>query len=401
MEKDLVLEKCRIAKESSSELLSLTYVQRNNALMKLSKKLKDLNFLDEVLSENKKDVKLALENHFAESLINRLILTKDLLLQLSQTCIDICNQANVVGELNFLREQKNGLKIYNQQIPLGVIAIIFESRPNVIVDSMALAIKSGNGLILKGGKEAFYTNRILFSELKNSLKEIYPIDSLQFIESREDVSKILKLKNYIDVIIPRGGSSLIEFVKANALMPVIAHDKGLCHLYVHSDCTVDAKKIILNAKVQRPGVCNSLETLIIHEDYLKINEIIEALENEGVEVIKNPTDLDFCSEWLSKKLSLKIVKSHQEAILHIKKYSSKHTEAILCHEEKIFQEFLNQCDSSCLIHNASTRFNDGGELGIGAEIGISTSKFHAFGPMGAKELTSNRFVVLGNGQTRI
>ena len=196
-------------------------------------------------------------------------------------------------------------------------------------------------------------------------------------------------------MVPRGGSALIQFVKTHATMPVVAHDKGLCHMYVHSDCAVDATKIVLNAKTQRPGVCNALETLILNESYPKNEEILKALKEAGVEIKQ-----EYDTEWLDKKISLKYVKNEREAIEHIKKHSSHHTEAILAKDPKVIEEFLNSLDASCIAINASTRFNDGGELGLGAELGISTSKLHAYGPMGAQEMTTTRFIVIGNGHVR-
>jgi glutamate-5-semialdehyde dehydrogenase len=276
-----------------------------------------------------------------------------------------------------------------------VIGMIFESRPNVVVDGAALAIKSGNAIILKGGKEAQHSNRVLFEIIKKAIASVLPEGAVNLIETREDVSELLKLNQYIDLMVPRGGSALIQHVKAHATMPVVAHDKGLCHMYVHSDCNVDATKIVLNAKVQRPGVCNALETLILNENYPKNAELIQALKDAGVE-IKEAYD----TEWLDKKISLKYVKNEHEAIEHIKKYSSHHTEAILAQDPKVIEEFLNSLDASCIAINASTRFNDGGELGLGAELGISTSKLHAYGPMGAQEMTTTRFIVTGKGHVR-
>ena len=220
------------------------------------------------------------------------------------------------------------------------------------------------------------------------------------IETREDVTEILKLHKYIDLMVPRGGSDLVNYVKAHATMPVVAHDKGLCHLYVHEDCVVDAIAIVLNAKTQRPGVCNALETLILNENYPKNNEILIALKSAGVELKHPASEADYATEWLDKKISIKIVKNHKEAIEHIKKYSTHHTEAILAQDPLVISDFLNSLDASCIAINASTRFNDGGELGLGAELGISTSKLHAYGPMGASEMTTTRFIVTGNGHIR-
>ena len=234
------------------------------------------------------------------------------------------------------------------------------------------------------------------------------------IETREDVNELLKLNQYVDLMVPRGGSKLIEFVRKNATMPVVAHDKGLCHLYVHQDAEkAKVVPIILNAKTQRTGVCNALESLLLHEQYPENQLILNELVKAGVEIrgcdktrailasAKIASDEDYATEYLDKIISVKIVKDEKEAIAHIQKYSSHHTEAILAQDHKVIEGFLNKLDSSCIVVNASTRFNDGGELGLGAELGISTSKLHAYGPMGAKEMTTTRFVVLGSGQTRL
>jgi glutamate-5-semialdehyde dehydrogenase len=263
-----------------------------------------------------------------------------------------------------------------------------------------LAIKSGNAIILKGGKEAQHSNRKLFEIIHEATSSVLPEGSISLIETREDVAEMLKLDNYIDLMVPRGGSTLIQYVKQHATMPVVAHDKGLCHLYVHEDCAVDAAAIVVNAKVQRPGVCNALETLLLNEKYPHNDAILSALKNCGVEIKHPATEEDYSTEWLDKKISLKYVKNSNEAIEHIKKYSSHHTEAILAQDQTVIEEFLNQLDASCIAINASTRFNDGGELGLGAELGISTSKLHAYGPMGASEMTTTRFIVTGQGHIR-
>ncbi len=386
------------AKDASLKLQGLSEEMRLTALDAISKAL--LAHKDEILTANKKDLEEAKVHNLSSSMVDRLTLTEKSILSLAQMCTDVANQPQVVGGITETQTRADGLVIQKQSIPLGVIGMIFESRPNVVVDGAALAIKSGNAIILKGGKEAQYSNRALFEVLQKATHSVLPEGTLNLIETREDVSELLKLHQYIDLMVPRGGSSLIQFVKAHATMPVVAHDKGLCHLYVHADCNVDAVNVILNAKTQRPGVCNALETLILHEQYPKNNEILAALKQAGVEIKFPATEEDFATEWLDKKLSLKMVKSESEAIEHIKKYSSHHTEAILAQDPKVIEEFMNALDASCIAINASTRFNDGGELGLGAELGISTSKLHAYGPMGAKEMTTTRFIVTGTGHIR-
>ena len=393
-----ILSIAKLAKVASLKLQGLPEEMRLTALDAISKAI--LTHQDQILKANKIDLEEAQKNNLSKSLIDRLTITEKSILSLSVMCTDVANQKQVVGVISEEHLRADGLLIQKQRIPLGVIGMIFESRPNVVVDGAALAIKSGNAIILKGGKEAQHTNRVLFEVIKNATSSVLPDGSISLIETREDVAELLKLNTYIDLMVPRGGSSLIQYVKANATMPVVAHDKGLCHLYVHSDCNIDAVQVILNAKTQRPGVCNALETLILHKDYPKNNEILAALQKSGVE-IKNPaSDEDFQTEWLDLKLSLKIVESEKEAIKHIKRYSSHHTEAILAQDPKVIEEFMNSLDASCIAINASTRFNDGGELGLGAELGISTSKLHAYGPMGAKEMTTTRFIVTGHGHIR-
>lgn len=393
-----ILELAKQAKDASLKLQGLSEEMRLTALDAISKAL--ITHKDEILAENKKDLQEAQKNNLSSSMIDRLTLTDKSILALSVMCTDVANQKQVVGMIVESHERPDGLLIQKQRIPLGVIGMIFESRPNVVVDGAALAIKSGNAIILKGGKEAQFSNRKLFEVIQSAVHSVLPQGSVNLVETREDVAELLKLDQYIDLMVPRGGSALIQYVKANASMPVVAHDKGLCHLYVHADCAVDAKAVVLNAKTQRPGVCNALETLILNENYPKNEEILSALKAAGVEIKFPATETDFATEWLDKKISLKMVKTHSEAIEHIKKYSSHHTEAILTQDPKIIEDFMNSLDASCIAINASTRFNDGGELGLGAELGISTSKLHAYGPMGASEMTTTRFVVTGSGHIR-
>jgi glutamate-5-semialdehyde dehydrogenase len=393
-----IVELAKTAKEASLKLQGLSEEMRLTALDAMTKAL--LSHQDEILNENKKDLEEAAKNHLSASIIDRLTLSEKSILSLSSMCTSVAQQPQVVGVITESHTRGDGLLVQKQRIPLGVIGMIFESRPNVIVDGSALAIKSGNAIILKGGKEAHCSNRILYEVIKESTKSLLPKGAINLIETREDVSELLTLNQYIDLMVPRGGSALIQYVKAHASMPVVAHDKGLCHLYVHEDCEIDAVKVILNSKTQRPGVCNALETLILHEKYPQNKKILEKLKEAGVEIKHPASDEDFATEWLDKKISLKFVANSSEALAHIKKYSSHHTEAILAKDPAVIEDFMNSLDASCIAINASTRFNDGGELGLGAELGISTSKLHAYGPMGAQEMTTTRFIVTGNGHVR-
>lgn len=388
-----ILELAKKAKEASLKLQGLSEEMRLTALDAIAKTI--AAHKDEILSENKKDLDEAVKNNVGSALLERLTLKEKDITALSNMCLEVAGQKQVIGMITESHTRADGLLVQKQRVPLGVIGMIFESRPNVVVDGAALAIKSGNAIILKGGKEAQFSNRILFDLIQKATASVLPEGSVSLIETREDVAELLKLDAYIDLMVPRGGNALIRFVKANATMPVVAHDKGLCHMYVHSDCAVDAVKIVINAKTQKPSACNALETLILNEAYPKNKEIIQALKDSGVEILE-----DYDTEWLDNKISLKFVKTYQEAIEHIKQFSSHHTEAVLAQDPKVIEEFMNSLDASCIAINASTRFNDGGELGLGAELGISTSKLHAYGPMGAQEMTTQRFIVTGNGHVR-
>lgn len=406
-----VFEMARAAKLATIKLQSLPEEQRLMALESIAIAL--THHQKEILIENQKDLDEAKKNNLSSAMVDRMTLTEASILNLAQMCRDVADQDQVVGTIVEEFERPNGLLIQKQRIPLGVIGMIFESRPNVVVDGAALAIKSGNAIILKGGKEAHHSNRKFYEIINGAIERILPPGSVSLIESREDVSELLKLNQFIDLMVPRGGSALIKHVRENATMPVVAHDKGLCHIYVHQDAEI-AKviPIILNAKTQRPGVCNALESLLLNESYPQNKEVITSLINAGVEVrgckksqalhqgVKLATEDDYGTEYLDKIISLKIVSDVFEAITHIQKHSSHHTEAILARDPQVIEQFLNLLDASALVVNASTRFNDGGELGLGAELGISTSKLHAYGPMGAKEMTTTRFLVKGSGQIR-
>jgi glutamate-5-semialdehyde dehydrogenase len=368
-----------------------------------------------ILKANAKDVALAKKNKLAKSLVDRLTLSHDRMKALRQSVTEVAAWPLVVGEVveNFLRP--NGLTVKRQRVPIGVFCLIFESRPNVIVEAAALAIKSGNALILKGGSEAGNSNQILVKIIQQAIAAFLPKDSLQLVSSRRHVDELLKLHQYIDMVVPRGGEKLVKHVKAKATMPVVAHDKGLCHVYAHADA--DAKMLIpilLNSKVARPGVCNAAETFLWHEDLNPdlLKKLFLSLHDAGVEIrgcpstkkiwpkAKRATIKDFQTEYLDKIISVKKVKNLDRAILHIQTYGSHHTEVILTLSPKAALEFQNRIDASCIVVNASSRFNDGGELGLGAELGISTSKVHAYGAMGVREMTIVRTIVEGHGQTR-
>jgi glutamate-5-semialdehyde dehydrogenase len=323
-----------------------------------------------------------------------------------------------VGKVTSMWRRPNGLLVGKMRIPLGVIGIIYESRPNVTVDASALCLKSGNAVILRGGSEAINSNLAIASILQKVLrKSSLPVAAIQVIPltDREAVSAMLQLDEYIDLIIPRGGEELIRAVVAQSRIPVIKHYKGVCHIFVDAQADKDmAVNICFNAKVQRPGVCNAMETLLVHKDIARefLPQVAGKLQKAGVvlrgcerakSILKNieaATEDDWSAEYLDLILAVRVVDSIDEAIAHIEKYGSLHTESIITNDYNNSQRFLNEVNSSTVMVNASTRFSDGFELGLGAEIGISTTKLHAFGPMGLEELTTTKFIIYGNGQVR-
>jgi len=323
-----------------------------------------------------------------------------------------------VGEVTRMWVRPNGLRVGRMRIPLGVIGIIYESRPNVTVDAAALCIKAGNTVILRGGSEAFHSNQCLTGILQKGLHEAgLPEMAVQVVSTtdRDAVLDLLQLEEYIDVMIPRGGEDLIRFVTQHARMPVLKHYKGVCHVYVDADADLDmAERICLNSKVQRPGVCNAMETLLVHEGVAAafIPRMAASFEKAGVELrgcdrtralapeCGAATEEDWYAEYLDLTLAIRVVGSMEDAIDHIATYGSQHTEAIVTRDFNMGHRFLQEVQSSLVLVNASTRFNDGFQLGLGAEIGISTSRLHAFGPMGVEELTTTKFIAFGNGQVR-
>jgi glutamate-5-semialdehyde dehydrogenase len=404
------------AKAASRELVLVNGEQKNAWLRKSAELI--LSNSKTIQTENQKDLDKAEGFGLNAAAIDRLKLTDDRLEGIANALEQIIMLPEPVGEVIESSVRPNGLLVSKVQVPLGVVFFIYESRPNVTVDAAALCIKSGNAVILRGGKEAFHSNHALHSILKQALKETgLPEYAVQLVDTtdREAVGHFLKLNEQIDVTIPRGGKSLIERVASEATMPVIKHFDGICHVYV--DQAADLKMavdIIVNSKCHRPGVCNAAETLLVHsavaEEFLPLAE--SALSGQGVSLkacersskyLENSepaTEEDFRTEYLDLILSVKIVDSIEEAVNHINEYSSQHTDSIVTGNLKASEYFLNAVDSSAVIVNASTRFNDGGEFGLGAEIGISTDKFHARGPCGLKELTSYKYVVHGNGQIR-
>lgn len=412
-----LIEMGKNAQETSIILSELSSDEKNNILLKCADAL--IQRMGEVLSENQKDVSAAIANGIKGALIDRLTLTPDRIEGMAKGLKDVASLPDPVGEVLLGKTLPNGLMIYQKRVPMGVIGIIYEARPNVTADAFGLCLKSGNATILRGGKEAINSNKIVVNIFRSALKEMgYPEDTVQIIEdtNRETAKEMMRLNEYIDVLIPRGGAGLIRTVVENSTVPVIETGVGNCHIYVDEYADLEkAAAIVMNAKTQRPGVCNAAESMLIHESVAEkfVPMVVEALKTKDVEIrgdekflslspdaVTPANDDDWGLEYLDFIISAKIVKDIDEAIAHIRKYGTKHSEAIVSENYSNVQKFLKKVDAAAVYANASTRFTDGGEFGFGAEIGISTQKLHARGPMGLKELTTTKFIIYGNGQTR-
>ena len=406
----------RAAQEASRGLASLSTPVKNRVLLAMAD---DLEKKKEMLqSENEKDLNTARQQKLSPSLIDRLTLTDKVITAMIESIREVVNLPDPVGEVVKMWKRPNDLMVGRVRIPLGVIGIIYESRPNVTVDAATLCFKSGNAVILRGGKEAVHSNRILARLMQEVLKKNdIPEAAIQLfpLAAREAVYELLTLEDYIDLIIPRGGEDLIRAVVKHSKIPVIKHYKGICHIFVDASANEKmAETIVVNGKVQRPGVCNALETLLIHKDSAErfLPRIVSRLKEHGVELrgcersrklmpeLAEAGEEDWSTEYLDLILSVKIVSSMDQAIEHIEQYGSMHTDVIVTSDYANAQRFVQRVQSSAVMVNASTRFNDGNQLGLGSEIGISTTKLHAFGPMGLQELTTLKFVVYGNGQVR-
>jgi glutamate-5-semialdehyde dehydrogenase len=410
-----VLEKAKRAKEASKIFANLSTETKNKILLKIAEEL--IYKKNEIISANSLDIKNA-SSYLSSALIERLTLNEKRIKAMVDGLKEIVNLPDPVGEIVSGWKRPNGLLITKVRVPLGVVGIIYESRPNVTVDVSGLCLKSGNTVVLRGGKEAINSNIILVKIMRDSLKELnLPEDAVSLIEdtSRESAVKMMKLNEYIDVLIPRGGAGLIKTVVENSTIPTIETGVGNCHIYVDESADIEmATNIVFNAKVQRPSVCNAVETLLIHKNIAErfISKIFPKLQEAKVEIrgcektkkiyqnILLATEEDWYTEYLDLIIAVKIVEDIDEAISHIQKYSSKHTEAIITNDLTSAKKFTEMIDSAAVFVNASTRFTDGYEFGLGAEIGISTQKLHARGPMGLEALTSTKFVVWGSGQIR-
>ncbi len=412
----MIEEMARDAKDASRQLRKVGRGKKDAALELMATRL--IKRKESIQKENDKDLSRAREKGLSSAMIDRLTLDEKTIQSMAEGVREVAALPDPVGEVTGMWKRPNGLMVGRVRIPLGVIGFIYESRPNVTVDAASLCLKAGNVVILKGGSEAIHSNLILADILREALEETgLHQKAIQVIPTteREAVGILLGLDDYVDIIIPRGGEGLIRFVAENSRIPVLKHYKGVCHIYVDEFADLEiAADVCFNAKVQRPGVCNAMETMLVHEkiasDFLPL--MLKNLQDAGVEIRGCPKTLDLIpdatpanesdwpAEFLDLILAVKIVSGMDEALEHIDTYSSDHTEAIITRDYTRSQRFLAEVDSSVVLVNASTRFNDGYELGLGAEIGINTSKLHAFGPMGLEELTTKKFIVYGDGQIR-
>ncbi|MFP3980976.1 MAG: glutamate-5-semialdehyde dehydrogenase [Desulfobacterales bacterium] len=411
-----VVEMAKAARAAAGELARCSSGKKNEALEAIAHKLSEK--AGQIKAENAKDVEQARENGLSDAMIDRLTITDATISSMADGLRDVAGLEDPVGTTGGTWIRPNGLAVSRMRIPLGVIGIVYESRPNVTIDTAGLCIKSGNAVILRGGSESLRSNHALAAAVAEGLAEAgLPETAVQLVpvRDREAVHALLQQEEFVDLIIPRGGEGLIRFVVDHSRIPVLKHYKGVCHVYVDAAMDMDmAGEICFNAKVQRPGVCNAMETLLVHREAAAAflpemaRRFFEAgVELRGCEATRQivadalpATEEDWYAEFLDLTLAVKIVDSMDAAMAHIAQYGSKHTEAIVTADFHRAHRFLREVDSSVVLVNASTRFNDGGQLGLGAEMGISTSKLHAFGPMGIRELTTTKFVVLGEGQIR-
>ncbi|WP_457983593.1 glutamate-5-semialdehyde dehydrogenase [Bacillus paralicheniformis] len=409
-------EKAIKAKTAAKSLRLTTEKDKNEALAALAEHLKQN--MSYILTENAKDIEAGRKKGYDAAYIDRLSLNEDRVLDFANGLLEVAELDDPVGETLSSWTLDNGLKAEKVSVPLGVIGMIYEARPNVTVDATGLALKSGNAIVLKGGSSAIHSNTAIVSVMHQALETTdIPRDAVQFIEStdRSATKQLFKMKEHIDVLIPRGGGALIQEVVENATVPVLETGVGNCHIYIDREADPEkAISVMINAKTDRPAVCNALETLIVHEKWLEENSaaLINALNEHGIQVYGDEKavqwipgaipagEADWQNEYLSLDLAVKVAASLEEACDHIETYGTKHSEAIITENPKTAKAFLNTVDAAALYHNASTRFTDGGALGFGAEIGISTQKLHARGPMGLKELTTCKYIMRDDGHIR-
>jgi glutamate-5-semialdehyde dehydrogenase len=411
-----IVDMAKEAKEAAKVVARLGAKEKDTVLEGIAQML--LDEASTIKEENEKDLKAAREKGLSEAMIDRLTVSDAVIESMAQGLRDVVKLPDPVGSVTGMWLRPNGLQVGRVRIPLGVIVMIYESRPNATIDAAALCLKAGNAVILRGGSEAFHSNKVLAQIIQRALRENgIPEAAAQVVPvtDRAAVNVLLAQEEYVDLIIPRGGEGLIRFVVENSKIPVLKHYKGVCHVYVDEDADLSmAEEISFNAKAQRAGVCNAMETLLVHEGVAAsfLPSMAKRFAAAGVELrgcprtrdivpdAKEAKEEDWPTEYLDLILAVKVVSSMEDAMDHIGTYGSAHTEAIVTKDLARARRFLKEVDASVVLVNASTRFNDGGELGLGAEIGISTSKLHAYGPMGLEELTTTKFVVFGDGQVR-
>ncbi|WP_226667959.1 glutamate-5-semialdehyde dehydrogenase [Metabacillus litoralis] len=411
-----VIAKGKAAKEASFVMVDISTEEKNAALALIADQL--LIDQEYIINENAKDLESGKTNGLTDSVLDRIMLNKQRIIDISEAIQMLITLQDPIGEVLETIQKDNGLLVKKKRVPLGVIGMIYEARPNVTVDAATLALKTGNAVILRGSSSASFSNQALVQSIHNALKKSnLPVDAVQLIEdtSRETAKELFHLKEYLDVLIPRGGKNLIDTVVRESTVPVLETGAGNCHVYI--DKTADykmAESIVLNGKVQRPSVCNSIESILIEEKWFAQygKDLLDAINSQQVEIYgdevvssifgaaKLATEEDWYKEYLALTVSVKVISGIDEAIAHINKYGTNHSEAIVTEEQNHAKKFLNKVDAAAVYHNASTRFTDGSEFGYGAEIGISTQKLHARGPMGLPALTSSKFFVYGTGQTR-
>ncbi len=414
--KAFVIQKAKEAKEGAWALAKISSKQKNAALIKMAEELKRKQ--NELIKENKKDIAAAQKKGLSGALIDRLTLNEKRIREMADGLVEVASLPDPVGEITKMWQRPNGMMVGRMRVPIGVIGIIYESRPNVTADATSLCLKAGNGVLLRGGSEAINTNKAIVKILRDAAKsEGIHEGAITFLDTteREAVMEMLKLEGIVDLIIPRGGEGLIRTVTENSRIPVLKHYKGVCHVFVDSDAELNmAEEICFNAKVQRPGTCNAMETMLVDEKIAKafLPEMLSRFKKAGVKLrgcnktreiyaaVEMVKEEDFYAEYLDLILNVKVVKDMDDAIKHIAKYGSAHSDAIVTKDYSKSMRFLREVDSSAVFVNASTRLNDGYQFGLGAEIGISTDKIHARGPMGLEELTCTKFIVLGTGQLR-
>ena len=409
------------AKEAFKRLAVLNTETRNKGILSIADAL--ISAQDLIVTENSKDIHLGEEKGLSPAVLDRLLLNRSRLESMSSDMVHVAGLPDPIGEVVDMNVMPNGMEVGRKRVPLGVIGVIYESRPNVTIDISSLCLKSGNAVILRGGSESFYSNTVLTEVIQDAVSKVgVPKEAVQYVEStdRTLVTEMLNLSQYIDLMIPRGGKDLVDMVNREAKMPSITGGVGVCHAYVDESASIDmAVEVVYNSKVQRPSVCNALDTILVHASSAPnfLPQIANVFADAGVEMrcdirslsilgsrddvkIKTAGSSDWDTEHLSLTVGVKVVDSLSDALEHIDQHGTGHTEAIITENDVTGNTFLQMVDSSAVMLNASTRFNDGGEFGLGAEVAISTNKLHARGPMGLRELTSYKWLVLGNGHIR-